>query len=378
MDNEKIVYFSQDVKEIVVKISNHKFRMNEDVIKHFIDGTKLVENVRINKERFFEFANYAVAISNGWNDFSTIIVSPEAKWSVVIKTNNNGTKRYAGIEYYPNSWKEFCDTFDRLFLDKTVDKNNEEHVDNQKFNYETIINYEYNNKGITTTLVNEIVKFVVETIENFEQDRFWSDYAREFLGLLILVNLNAIKSINVKEMIREVSDKEFVKSIILDNIGELQKYSEIQVFVNTAKIIKSEKTFESVLELIHKGLYKYFYEKLDEENDDKMQKNKNIVIPKNIGEISQYTLSNIYYYNMNKQEEEKVKLLELNQNKYKNLIQFIKYIDGIGYIVVDNVSAMVNKNGIRSEQNIYRLIVEPELELEKAKKKINDYLKKLY
>lgn len=219
-------------------------------------------------------------------------------------------------------------------------------IANQKFNYENIINYEYNNKGITTTLVNEIVKFVVETIEDFEQDRFWYEYVGEFLGLLIFVNLNEKKSMNVKEMIRKVSDKEFIKSIILDNIGELEKYSEAQVFVNTAKIIKSEKTFESVLEIIHKGLYKYFYEKLDEENDDKMQKNINIVIPKNIDEISQYTLSNIYYYNMNKQEE-KVKLLELDQNKYKNLIRFIKYIDGIGYIAIDNVSTMINQNCIR-------------------------------
>ena len=77
-----------------------------------------------------------------------------------------------------------------------------------------------------------------------------------------------------------------------------------------------------------------------------MQKNINIVIPKNIDEISQYTLSNIYYYNMNKQEE-KVKLLELDQNKYKNLIRFIKYIDGIGYIAIDNVSTMINQNCIR-------------------------------
>ena len=106
-------------------------------------------------------------------------------------------------------------------------------IANQKFNYENIINYEYNNKGITTTLVNEIVKFVVETIEDFEQDRFWYEYVGEFLGLLIFVNLNAKKSMNVKEMIRKVSDKEFIKSIILDNIGELEKYSEAQVFVNT-------------------------------------------------------------------------------------------------------------------------------------------------
>lgn len=116
-------------------------------------------------------------------------------------------------------------------------------------------------------------------------------------------------------------------------------------------------------------------EDIDEEPYIVTQK---IIIPKNIDEISQETLANIYLYKMNEQEKEKIKLLEIDENKYGRAIDFIKYIDGIGYIVVDYVRSIVNDNGTRVEKNIYRLIVEPELDLNKAKKKIKDYLKELY
>lgn len=132
MDKNKIIYFSQDVKEIVIVVENHKFRIDENLIKHFVDGTKLIENVTINSERFYEFANYAVAITNEWKDFATIVIPSEAKWSVVIKTNNNGTKRYAGIDYCPNNWEKFCNTFDAFFFNKSVDKNNVSKEENNK------------------------------------------------------------------------------------------------------------------------------------------------------------------------------------------------------------------------------------------------------
>ena len=382
MDDNKILYFSQDIKEIVIVVGNHKFRMYEDLIKHFVDGTRLVEKVTINREKFYEFANYAVVITNGWKDFATIGISPEAKWSVVIKTNNNGTKRYAGIDYCPNNWEEFCNTFDALFSNKTVERNNESIVDNRNLSYENIISLEYNKNGITTNLVNEIEEFVVATIEDFEQDRFWSDSARNFLGLLILANLNNEKKINVKKILYQIANINSVKNIIADNINELKKYNELQIFTNNAQIIDSDKTLQSVLKLIEDGLLKYYaknnQEKNDYEEDATIQKNSVIVIPKKISEITQETLSNIYFYSMNEQEQEKVKLLEIDENKYERVINFIKYINGIGYIVVDYISAMINNNGVRTEQNIYSLRVGPELDFNKAKKKINKYLEECY
>ena len=139
---------------------------------------------------------------------------------------------------------------------------------------------------------------------------------------------------------------------------------------------------QSVLKLIKDGLLKYYaknnQEKNDYEEDATIQKNSVIVIPKKISEITQETLSNIYFYSMNEQEQEKVKLLEIDENKYERVINFIKYINGIGYIVVDYISAMINNNGVRTEQNIYSLRVGPELDFNKAKKKINKYLEECY
>ena len=110
--NDKIIYFSQDVIELVIVIGNDKFRVNESEIKHFVNGTKFVGKDNIDKERFYKFVNYLISVSNEWNDgFLVRSISPEAKWSVVIKTINNGTKRYAGIEYCPNNWQEFYNNF---------------------------------------------------------------------------------------------------------------------------------------------------------------------------------------------------------------------------------------------------------------------------
>ena len=86
----------------------------------------------------------------------------------------------------------------------------------------------------------------------------------------------------------------------------------------------------------------------------------------------------MYFYKMNEQEKEKLKLLNIDENKYERVIEFIKYINGIGYIVVDYIRAMINNNGVRMEKDIYKLEVEPELDLNKAKKKINKFLKECY
>ena len=64
-ENNKILYFSQDITELVIVVGNHKFRIYENLIKHFVDRTRLMEKVDIDKETFYEFANYVVAITNG-------------------------------------------------------------------------------------------------------------------------------------------------------------------------------------------------------------------------------------------------------------------------------------------------------------------------
>ena len=78
--NDKIIYLSQDVSELVIVIGNDKFRINENEIKHFIDGTKLVGKDNMNKDRFYEFVNYLISISNeGTEGFFVRSMSPEAR-----------------------------------------------------------------------------------------------------------------------------------------------------------------------------------------------------------------------------------------------------------------------------------------------------------
>lgn len=379
MDDNKVIYFSKDINEIVIVVGNHKFRIYENLIKHFVDGTRLIEKVEINKEKFYEFANYAVSITNEWNNFATISISPDAQWSVVIKTNNNGTKRYAGTQSCPNNWQGFCKCFDEFFYNKPIEKSNELNDQNSNLSFENIISVEYNKNGFNDMVVNEITKFVISTIEDFEQDRFWSDSARTFLGLLILVNLNSEKKINIKNMLYQIADINSVRNIIINNIEELKKYSILQVFTNNENIIQSDKTLQSILKLIENGLIKYYAQNNQEGiNDEPYIMTQKIIIPQNISEISQETLANIYLYKMNEDEKEKIKLLNIDENKYERSMEFIKYINGIGYVVVDYINAIVNNNGIRGGQNIYRLIVAPELDINKAKRNIYKFLEECF
>lgn len=264
----EILYFSQDVNEIVITIGNHKFRMYEDLIKHFIDGTKLVEKVDINKERFYEFANYAVTITNRWNEFATIGISPESKWSVVIKTNKNGTKRYAGIQNCPNNWNEFCNTFDAFFSNKPIERKEERYYNSDNLSYENKISLEYNKNGVNEVLINEILEFAIKVIAEFELDKFWSDKARSFFGLLIVANLNIENKINVKKLLNQISDINVVKNLVMSNIEELKKYSELNIFINSAGLISSDKTLDSVLKLINDGLTKYITETKQTDTND--------------------------------------------------------------------------------------------------------------
>lgn len=256
--NDKIIYFSQDVIELLIVIGNDKFRINEREIKHFINGTKLVGKNNINKESFYKFANYIVSISNDWNDeFFVRTISPEAKWSVLIKTANNGMKRYAGIEYCPNNWQEFYNNFVAFIKNEDIIQNDSNKNDNSDFNYEEIINKEFNNNGITNKLVNVITKFVIELIEEYKQDRFWSDSARSFLGLLILSNLTNGNRISINNLLEQIKDTNTIKNIILNNIDKLNDNCNLQIFTSNVAIINSDKPLKSVIQIIEEGLSKY-------------------------------------------------------------------------------------------------------------------------
>lgn len=288
--NDKIIYLSQDVSELVIVIGNDKFRINENEIKHFIDGTKLVGKDNMNKDRFYEFVNYLISISNEWNEgFFVRSISPEARWSVVIKTINNGTKRYAGIEYCPNNWQEFYNNFVAFIKNENIIQNdNDQSNNNNNLNYEQNINLEFNKNGITSKLVNEITKFVIELIEDYKQDRFWSDSARSFLGLLILSNLMNGNKININNLLIQIRDTNTIKDIILKNIDKLNNNSSLRVFTSNVDIINSDKPLKSIIQLIEEGLNKYAKSSIQRKNNiDELMKQVSIGNEKAMKELAQ-------------------------------------------------------------------------------------------
>lgn len=287
--NDKIIYLSQDVSELVIVIGNDKFRINENEIKHFTDGTKLVGKDNMNKDRFYEFVNYLISISNEWNEgFFVRSISPEARWSVVIKTINNGTKRYAGIEYCPNNWQEFYNNFVAFIKNESIIQNDNDQSNNNNLNYEQNINLEFNNNGITSKLVNEITKFVVELIEDYKQDRFWSDSAKSFLGLLILSNLMSANRININNLLVQIRDINTIKDIILKNIDKLNNNSSLRVFTSNVDIINSDKPLKSIIQLIEEGLKKYAKSSIQGKNNiDELMKQVSIGNEKAMKELAQ-------------------------------------------------------------------------------------------
>lgn len=140
--------------------------------------------------------------------------------------------------------------------------------ENNQLSYEQNINIEYRNNGITNNLVNEINNFTTITIEDYMQDRFWSDLARNFFGLLIISNLVNGNEIKTKELLYQIADINNMRNIIQNNISKISNNPLLQVFTKNVELLNSDKTFKSVLELIENGLIKYYAENTQDEIED--------------------------------------------------------------------------------------------------------------
>ena len=251
-----IIYFSKDVIEVVISIGNDKFRINTNEIKHFQNGTKFISKTKISVEKFYEFVNYLCSISNQWNDFYVRSIEPESRWSVLIKTNNNGTKRYSGIDYCPNNWQDFYNEFVSFIKNDNIILNKNESQDDCKINFLESINVEFGNNGITQKLINDITDFAIEIVEDYKQDRFWSDSARNFLVLLIISCLLDGNVITYKDLIEQVKDINEIKNIMFKNINKFSNIPEIREIISTASLLNSDKPLKSIVEIIEKSLSK--------------------------------------------------------------------------------------------------------------------------
>lgn len=119
------------------------------------------------------------------------------------------------------------------------------------------INNEYQNNGITPKLCDLLKKFAEKIIDNDNKDIFWNDSAKNLIQILILCNLNDKKEVSITNLVENSQEIEKTKNMIEKNIEELKKVPELKEILIGEMIISYEKTYVSVMEIIHNNLIKY-------------------------------------------------------------------------------------------------------------------------
>ena len=119
------------------------------------------------------------------------------------------------------------------------------------------INNEYQNNGITSKLCDLLKKFAEKIIDNDNKDIFWNDSAKNLIQILILCNLNDKKEVSITNLVENSQEIEKTKNMIEKNIEELKKVPELKEILIGEMIISYEKTYVSVMEIIHNNLIKY-------------------------------------------------------------------------------------------------------------------------
>ena len=99
----KVVFFSQNIVYIVVTIDNDTYRHLNKIDK-------------IEKDYFYNFSNNLVKNIGKWKEkYYVERINNNTNWSILVNTLN-GVKRYAGIDY-PDNWNEFYNQF-KEFINK--------------------------------------------------------------------------------------------------------------------------------------------------------------------------------------------------------------------------------------------------------------------
>ena len=131
------------------------------------------------------------------------------------------------------------------------------------FNYEKMeavavcMSEEYQKNGINEAIFSYIDVFINNIIETIAEDRFWSDSAKQFLSLLVLVNLLQNKKVTIPELYKQTSDVELSKKMIKDNIEKIKNLSNANAYIGIIGLIDSDKPFESVVNITKEQLIKY-------------------------------------------------------------------------------------------------------------------------
>lgn len=135
------------------------------------------------------------------------------------------------------------------------------------------ISNEFKQNGVNSKAINLLNQLAEQTIEEYKQDRFWSDQARLVFKFFVLVNLIENLEVKMPDFVDMTRDVNVFKEIMIRNIENLKQYIKLSDINELVKILDSDKPLKSVVELIHNGVLPYKRTELQEQGRQDMLNN---------------------------------------------------------------------------------------------------------
>ena len=135
------------------------------------------------------------------------------------------------------------------------------------------ISNEFKQNGVNSKVINLLNQLAEQTIEEYKQDRFWSDQARLVFKFFVLVNLIENLEVKMPDFVDMTRDVNVFKEIMIRNIENLKQYIKLSDINELVKILDSDKPLKSVVELIHNGVLPYERTELQEQGKQDMLNN---------------------------------------------------------------------------------------------------------
>jgi len=156
------------------------------------------------------------------------------------------------------------------------------------------ISNEFKQNGVNSKVINLLNQLAEQTIEEYKQDRFWSDQARLVFKFFVLVNLIENLEVKMPDFVDMTRDVNVFKEIMIRNIENLKQYIKLSDINELVKILDSDKPLKSVVELIHNGVLPYERTELQEQGRQDMLKNspKEIDIKTEDGSVLKFVVPN--------------------------------------------------------------------------------------
>lgn len=135
------------------------------------------------------------------------------------------------------------------------------------------ISNEFKQNGVNSKVINLLNQLAEQTIEEYKQDRFWSDQARIVFKFFVLVNLIENLEVKMPDFVDMTRNVNVFKEIMIRNIENLKQYIKLSDIDELVKILDSDNPLKSVVELIHNGVLPYERTELQEQGRQDMLNN---------------------------------------------------------------------------------------------------------